>query len=181
MFYTARIYTAGVYLPSPRYVVTFSSNSHFAENGFAGARADVALPYNGSEHSLTALHLRNDAFNGTYLALDQHFVWDKDWIVAPIDPLTQEQRQYNFIGYKRFSPALEGRLFLQESAAQPGIFNRPINAAAFGEIDVGAGLRRSACVTPRTTTTSTSSGSTRISPAKRCRRPATIRAGASIP
>ncbi len=98
LFTLPRVYTAGVYLPLPRYVVTFSANSHFYENGFQGARADVALPFNGSEHSLTALHARNDAFNGTYLALDQHFVWDKDWIVASIDPLTQEQRQYNLIG-----------------------------------------------------------------------------------
>ena len=145
-FDQARIYTAGVYLPSPRYVVTFSPNSHFAENGFAGARADVGVPFNGSAHSLSALHLRNDQFNGTYVAFDQHFVWDQDWIVASIDPLTQEQRQYNFIGYKRFSPALEGRLFLQESAAQHGIINRPDDAAGFGQLQLNGGLAKFAAV-----------------------------------
>ncbi len=143
LFDQARVYTAGVYLFSPRYVVTFSANSHFFENGFAGARADVGVPFNGSAHSLTALHVRNDAFNGTYLAFDQHFVWNNDWIVASIDPLTQEQRQYNLIGYKRFSPAFESRLFLQESAGQPGIINRPINAAAYAQFQINAGLRRS--------------------------------------
>jgi hypothetical protein len=143
LFDQPRVYTAGVYIPLPRYVVTFSPNSHFYENGFAGARADVGLPFNGSEHSLTALHLRNDAFNGTYTAIDQHFVWTNDWIVASIDPLTQEQRQYNLIGYKRFSPKLEARAFLQESAGQAGIVNRPINAAAFSEIQLNAGLKRS--------------------------------------
>lgn len=143
LFDNARVYTAGVYLPSPRYVVTFSANSHFFENGFFGARADVGVPFNGSGHSLTALHLRNDAVNGTYLAFDQHFVWDKDWIVASVDPLTQEQRQYNLIGYKRFSPQLEGRLFLQESAAQAGIINRADNAAGFGQLQLNSGLRHS--------------------------------------
>jgi hypothetical protein len=144
LFSLPRVYTAGVYIPLPRYVVTFSANSHFYENAFQGARADVALPFNGSEHSLTALHLRNDAFNGTYTALDQHFVWDKDWIVASIDPLTQQQRQYNVIGFKTFSPKLQGRLFLQESAGQAGIINKPtVNAAAFTEIQLNAGLRRS--------------------------------------
>ncbi len=143
LFTFPRVYTAGVYLPLPRYVVTFSANPHYFENGFAGGRADIALPFNGSEHSLTALHLRNDQFNGTYLALDQHFVWDHDYIVAAVDPLTQEQRQYNLIGYKRFSQKLETRVFLQESAAQAGIINRPDNAAAFGEINVNAGLRHS--------------------------------------
>ena len=142
-FDMAEVYTAGVYLPAPRYVVTFSANSHFYENGFAGARADVAVPYNGSEHSLTALHVRNDQVNGTYLALDQHFVWNNDWVVASIDPLTQEQRQYNVIGFKHFSPGLEGRLFVQESAAQAGIINRPDNAAAFTQLQLNGALRRS--------------------------------------
>ena len=143
LFDQARVYTAGIYAYSPRYVVTFSANPHFFENAFAGARADVAVPFNGSAHSLTALHARNDAVNGTYLAIDQHFVWDHDYIVAAIDPLTQEQRQYNLIGYKRFSPKLESRLFLQESAAQAGIVNRPENAAAFGEIQLNGALRHS--------------------------------------
>jgi len=144
LFQFPRVYTAGVYLPLPRYVVTFSGNSHFYENGFQGARSDVALPFNGSEHSLTALHLRNDAFSGTYTAIDQHFVWNNDWIVASIDPLTQVQRQYNVIGFKTFSPKVQGRLFLQESAGSAGIINKPIiNAAAFTEIQFNAGLRRS--------------------------------------
>jgi hypothetical protein len=143
LFTFPRIYTAGVYTPLPRYVVTFSANPHYFENGFAGARGDVSVPFNGSEHSLTALHLRNDAFNGTYLALDQHFVWDHDYIVAAIDPLTQEERQYNLIAYKRFSQKIEARMFVQESAAQAGIINRADNAAAFGEIDLNAGLRHS--------------------------------------
>jgi hypothetical protein len=140
-FDMARVYTAGVYLPSPRYVVTFAPNSHFYENTFAGARADVGVPFNGSAHSLSALHVRNDAFNGTYLAFDQHFVWNQDWIAFGVDPLTQEQRQYNLIGYKRWSPKFESRLLLQESAAQPGIINRPINAAGFTELLLSAGLR----------------------------------------
>ena len=143
LFSSALIYTAGVYLPSPRYVVTFSTNPHFFENAFAGARGDVSIPFNGSAHSLSALHIRNDQYNGTYLAFDQHFVWDDSYIVAAVDPLTQEQRQYNLIGYKRFTPKLESRVFLQESAGSVGLIYQPINAAAFGEIQVNAGLKHS--------------------------------------
>jgi hypothetical protein len=143
LFDLARVYTAGVYLPTPRYVVTFSQNSHYYENAFAGARADVALPFNGSAHSLTALHLRNDAVNGTYLAFDQHFVWDQDWIAFGVDPLTQEQRQYNLIGYKRWSPKFESRLFTQVSAAQAGIINRAENAAGFSQLQLTGGFRGS--------------------------------------
>ncbi|MDB5073786.1 MAG: hypothetical protein JWM87_4897 [Candidatus Eremiobacteraeota bacterium] len=143
LFNTPRVYTAGVYVPLPRYVVTFGSNSHFYENAFPGARADIGLPFNGSAHSLSALHVRNDAFNGTYLAFDQHFVWAQDWIAFGVDPLTQGERQYNLIAYKRWSPKFESRLFLQESAGQPGIFTRPDNAAGFGQLQLSAGLRGS--------------------------------------
>ena len=140
LFDLPRIYTAGVYIPLPRYVVVFAANSHFYENAFPGGRFDVGLPFNGSAHSLSALHIRNDPYNGTYLAFDQHFVWDQDWIAFGVDPLTQEQRQYNLIGYKRWTPKFETRLFLQESAAQAGIINRPENAAGFGELQLGLGI-----------------------------------------
>ncbi len=143
LFDIARVRTAGVFLPVPRYVVNFSPNSHFYENAFAGARLDVGVPFNGSEHSLSALHVRNDAFNGTYLAFDQHFVWDHDYVVASVDPLTQEQRQYNLVAFKKFSPNLEGRLFGQLSQAQAGIINRPDNAAGFFQIQLNAALRHS--------------------------------------
>jgi hypothetical protein len=143
LFDLARVYTAGVYLPSPRYVVTFSANSHYFENAFAGARLDVGVPFNGSEHSLTALHVRNDEINGTYLAFDQHFVWDQNWLVLGIDPLTQEQRQYNLIGYRRWTPKFETRLFTQVSAAQAGIINRASNAAGFGQLQLSGGFRAS--------------------------------------
>jgi hypothetical protein len=143
LFDQARVYTAGVYVPSPRYVVTFSANSHYFENTFMGARADLGVPFNGSAHSLTALHARNDAVNGTYLAFDQHFVWDQDWIAFGIDPLTQEQRQYNLIGYKRWTPKFESRLFVQESAAQAGIINRPTNAAGYMQLQLAGGFRAS--------------------------------------
>jgi hypothetical protein len=143
LFTRAEVYTAGVYLPTPHYAVVFSPNSHFFENAFPGARADVSLPFNASAHSLSALHLRNDQYNGTYLAFDQHFVWDNAYIVAAIDPLTQEQRQYNLLGYERFTPKFESRLFLQESAGGPGIIYQPINAAGYAQLQLNAGLRRS--------------------------------------
>ncbi len=143
LFDMPSVYSAGVYVPLPRYVVTFSANSHFFENAFAGARFDVGVPFNGSAHSLSALHVRNDAINGTYLAFDQHFVWDQDWIVFGIDPLTQQTRQYNLIGYKRWSPKFESRLFVQETAASAGIINRPNNAAAFSQFQLSGGFRGS--------------------------------------
>jgi len=142
VFTLPRLYTAGIYTPLPRYVVTFSSNSHFFENAFPGARFDVGIPTNGSPNSLTALHIRNDPYNGTYLAFDQHFVWNQDWIAFGIDPLTQEERQYNLVAYKRISPNMESRLFAQVSAAQKGwLFNGAQNAAGFGELSTTAAFK----------------------------------------
>ncbi len=136
IFTLPMIYVAGAYVPQPRYVVTFSPNSHYYENAFFGARFDIGEPFNGSEHSLSALHLRNDPVNGTYLAFDQHFVWPQDWIVFGIDPLTQEERQYNLIAYKRISPKMEARLFTQVSAAQRPLFAEAENSAGFGQISM---------------------------------------------
>jgi hypothetical protein len=141
----------GLSVPLPRYVVVFSANSNYFQNAFAGGRFDVGLPFAGSAHSLSALHLRNDPINGTYLAFDQHWVWGRDYVVFGIDPLTSPQRQVNLIGYKRWSPKFESRLFLQESmdAQEPdvthdfGLIREPYNAGAFGELDLNAGLRHS--------------------------------------
>lgn len=141
----------GLSVPLPRYVFVFSANSHYFENAFAGGRFDVGIPLLGGEHSLSALHVRNDPIDGTYLAFDQHFVWDKDYVVFAIDPLTQPQKQINLIGYKRWSPKFESRIFAQETidAQEPsvthdlGLFGEPANAAAFGELDLNAGLRHS--------------------------------------
>jgi hypothetical protein len=133
-----------VYIPTPRYVITFSPNPNWAQNGFFGARFDIAEPFNGSAHSISALHIRNDAVNGTYLAFDQHFVWDRDWIVASIDPLTQETRQYNLIGMKQVSPMVQARVFEQITEGQPGgPIQRPISASSYTNIQLNAGLRRS--------------------------------------
>lgn len=143
VFGTAQVSEAGPYVPFPRFVVNFSSNSHFYENAFSGARFDIGVPFNGSAHSLSAIHVRNDAVNGTYLALDQHFVWDKDWVVASIDPLTQQQRQYNLIGVKWLGSNVQTHTFVQLSEAQAGIINAPTNAAGFGQFQLSAGLRRS--------------------------------------
>jgi hypothetical protein len=140
-----RLTGADARVPLPRYVVTFSANPHFFENAFSGGRFDIGLPTNGSEHSLTAFHVRNDPTDGTYLSFDQHFVWDHDWLVASINPLTQDQRQLNLIGLKTISPAIQVRELAQESALQYGPpIVEPANAAGFSQTQVNIGLRGSA-------------------------------------
>lgn len=143
IFDGARIRELNVYVPLGRYVVTFAQNPNFQQNALAGARFDVGVPFTGSEHSLTAVHLRNDATNGTYLSLDQHFAWDRDWIAASINPVTEYQRQINVIGLKTISPAIQARLFTQLTTAQHALVTKPTNAAAFTELQIAAGLPHS--------------------------------------
>lgn len=145
VFEAPRILVAGVRVPQARYVVVFSANPHFFENAFSGGRVDVGLPLNGSEHSLTAFHIRNDQLDGTYLSFDQHLVWDHDWVVGSINPLTQNLRQYNVIGLKSLGTNVQFRSLLQETAQQFGtIIYQPVNAAGYVQTQVNAGLRGAA-------------------------------------
>jgi len=133
-FDDAQIREAGVYIPLPRYVVTFGANPNFYQNAFAGARFDIGIPYNGSANSLSAFHIRNDAYRGTYLSFDQHFVWGQDWLVASVNPMTQEQKQYNVIGYDRLSPNSDFRAFYQLNVQQQGYVAQPLDAGSYENI-----------------------------------------------
>jgi hypothetical protein len=118
----SRLYVLGVYVPTGSWVQTFSANSNYAQNAFSGASFDIGLPYQGSLHAISAIHLRYTGFNKFFLSFDQHFVWDRDYVVFSINPLTNEERQFNLIGYKRISPKMEARIFAQLSTAQHGIY-----------------------------------------------------------
>jgi hypothetical protein len=80
--------------------------------------------------------------NKFFLSFDQHFVWGRDYIVFSINPLTNEERQFNLIGYKRISPKMEIRAFLQESSAQHG-FYQPEVASAYENLQYVYAARHS--------------------------------------
>jgi hypothetical protein len=142
-FRSSRLYVLGVYIPTGKWVQTFSANPNYAQNAFSGASFDIGLPYNGSLHAISAIHLRYTGTAKLFLSFDQHFVWDRDYIVFSINPVTQEQRQFNLIGYKRISPKMEARIFAQLSTAQHGIY-RPENASAYTNLSYVVSLRHSA-------------------------------------
>jgi hypothetical protein len=133
----SRILVLGVYLPTPGYVVNYSSNPNFYQNGFSGATFDVGIPYHGAADALSAFHIRYDNFRGLYTAFDQHFVHNQDYAVLSVDPLTQNQRQYNAILYKRESPALETRLFYQLSSLSRGL-SLPVSASDYVNFAINA-------------------------------------------
>ncbi len=122
----SRLYVLGVYVPTESWVQTFSANPNYAQNAFAGASFDIGLPYQGSEHAISELHLRYDGLRKFYLSFDQHFVWGRDYAVFSVNPLTQEERQFNLIAYKRISPKMEARIFAQLSTLQHFIYQPEI-------------------------------------------------------
>lgn len=142
-FTGSRVSALGVYVPTQAFVVSFSANPNYTQNGFAGATADVGLPYNASAHAISALHLRYDPINKLYGSFDQHFAWQHDYIVASVNPLTRENRQFNFIGYKRVSPKMDFRAFFQETTIQHGIY-RPDAASSFTNLQTNFALHHSA-------------------------------------
>ena len=126
----ARILVLGVYILTPGYVVNYSSNPNFYQNAFAGAEFDVGVPFHGAADAISAGHFRYDQYRGFYTAFDQHFVRGLDYAVFSVDPLTQNQRQYNAIFYKRLSPNVESRLFYQLSSLAQGL-NEPSQSSSY--------------------------------------------------
>ena len=108
-------------MPTPGYVVNYSSNPNFYQNAFSGAVFDIGMPFHGAADAISAAHVRYDQYRGSYTSFDQHFVHNLDYAVFSVDPLTQNQRQFNAILYKRLSPDVEARLFFQLSTHSQGL------------------------------------------------------------
>jgi hypothetical protein len=138
----SRIRIAGVYVPTPGWVVNFSSNPNFYQNGFSGGVFDVQIPFRGSADDITALDVRYDQYRGAYLSFEEHLVHDADYLVFTINPLTQDQRQWNLIGYKRVSPALETRVFTQLSTLSTWPWKEPSEASAYTNMQINARVGR---------------------------------------
>ena len=137
----SRISVLGVYVPTPGYVVNYSSNPNFYQNAFSGAVFDIGIPYHGAADALSAFHIRYDQYRGLYTAFDQHFVHNLDYAVFSVDPLTQNQRQWNAILYKRVSPVVEARLFYQLSE-QSQFLNEPNSASSYANFAVNTKVGR---------------------------------------
>jgi hypothetical protein len=138
----SRIRIAGVYTPTPGWVVNFSSNSNFYQNAFSGAVFDIAIPFAGSANAISAAHVRYDTYRGAYLSFDQHYVHGTDYVVFSINPLTQDERQWNLIGYKRESPALETRVFAQLSTLSTWPIKEPSESSSFVNLSINSKVGR---------------------------------------
>ena len=131
----SRISVLGLMAPTPGYVVNFSSNPNFYQNGFAGAEFDIGIPFHGAADASSAFHLRYEQYRGLYTSFDQHFVRGQDYAVFAVNPLTQNARQWNAILYKKISPAAEARFFFQLSTLSQ-FLNEPSQAGSFANLTI---------------------------------------------
>jgi hypothetical protein len=138
----SRIRIAGVYTPTPGWVVNFSSNPNFYQNGFSGAVFDIQIPFHGSANAISAFDVRYDQVRGAYLSFEQHIVHNADYLVFSINPLTQNERQWNLIAYKRVSPAIETRLFSQLSTLSKWPWSEPSQSSAYNNFSINSRVGR---------------------------------------
>jgi hypothetical protein len=103
---------------------------------------DIAIPFHGAADAISAMHVRYDQVRGTYLSFDQHFVHKQDYLVLSINPLTQNERQWNVIAYKRVSPAVEVRVFSQLSTLSNWPLQQPSESSAYTNFELNAKVGR---------------------------------------
>lgn len=120
-FSGATAYFGGAGVPLGSYVVNFSPNPYFAQNSLTGANFDATWNFGGSNNTLSALHLRYDTQNHTYLAFEQHFVGQHEYAVFSVNPLTKQQRFFNLMAYEKLGSRFQVQTFTQYMINQ-GIF-----------------------------------------------------------
>jgi len=139
----ARIYTEGVYVPTPSYYQNFSPNPYLVQNGLAGATGGVGYPFFGGPHSTTTLFGRYDSTNKTYLAIEQNFGWQNAYLVASISPLTRPDKEYNLLGLiKTRNQRFQVSTFEQLNTLQSG-FSEPLYSTALENLQLTYGLKNS--------------------------------------
>jgi hypothetical protein len=141
-FTPAKINFGLVRVPFPSYFLTYSPNPFFAQNALSGAYADGPLDFAGGEHSLATAHIRYDAVDGPFPALELHEVSNDSYVVVSANALTRPQKQYNLQTYDRITPGVQIQSLIQENAYQFGL-SRPLSATAYANVQLTASLPHS--------------------------------------
>lgn len=122
-------YFGGVGVPLGTYVVNFSPNQYFAQNSLTGANFDATWNLWGNNNSLSALHLRYDTQNHTYLAFEQHWVGQHEYAIFSGNPLTKPERFFNLQLYEKLGDRFQVQTFTQFMVNQGIFFPAPPYAA----------------------------------------------------
>jgi hypothetical protein len=132
----------GQFIRFPSYFLNFSPNPNFAQNSLPDAFVDGPLDFAGGEHDLLTAHIRYDAQNKIFPAIEGHIVSDSSYIVGSVSPLTRPLKQYNLLAFDRVSPGLQVQTDFQETAFQHS-FTQPLSATGFAQTQITGSLRQS--------------------------------------
>lgn len=132
----------GAYVPTPSYYVSFSTDRHLGENSLAGADWDATWQLAGGTNAITALHMRYDNLNKTYLSLEQHVSGKKAYAVLSVNPMTRPQKFWDLILSDQPSDTLQIRTFTQLATFQHAL-TQPDAAGQFTVLQLTQALRQS--------------------------------------
>ncbi|MBV9149433.1 MAG: hypothetical protein JO024_06195 [Candidatus Eremiobacteraeota bacterium] len=141
-FRPASVDTGLAYLPSPVYVLNFSTNPNLAQNSLSGANFDAPYPFAGNEHSISAVHFRYDNYNKTYFSFEQHFASDKAYAVFSVNPGTRPSKFWNLLMSDRLGPETQVQTYTQLHTFQSGL-SMPVESSQYSNLTLTQGLSRS--------------------------------------
>jgi len=110
-------------LPLSSYYVYFGANANLGQNSLSGANLDATWNATGSANSTTALHLRYDAYNHTYLGFEQHMAGNDqhEYAVFSVNPFTSPDKYWNLVTGEHLGSKFEISTFTQLYTYQYGL------------------------------------------------------------
>ncbi|HTV93823.1 MAG TPA: hypothetical protein VMG98_13995 [Verrucomicrobiae bacterium] len=102
-------------IPLPSYYVYFGTGQNLAQNSLSGANLDATWNATGNANSVTAAHLRYDAFNHAYVGFEQHLggAGQHEYAVFSINPLTKDDKYWNLVTGEHIGSKFEINTFTQ--------------------------------------------------------------------
>ena len=131
-------------LPLPSYYVYFGVGQNLAQNSLSGANVDATWNATGNANSITAWHLRYDAFNHGYVGFEQHLGGNDphEYAVFSINPLTKDDKYWNLVTGEHIGSKFEVSTFTQLYTYQNG-FSEPSASAQTTYVTLTQALNRS--------------------------------------
>ena len=111
----------GAYLPVPTYYINFSGDQHLGDNSLAGANYDATWEFAGNANAISALHLRYDTVNKSYMSFEQHLSGRKAYAVFSVNPMTRPSKFWDLLLSDRPSGNTQIRTFTQLHTFQFGL------------------------------------------------------------
>jgi hypothetical protein len=132
----------GAYVPVPSYYVNFSSDQHLGDNSLAGANYDATWEFAGNANAISALHLRYDTVNKSYMSFEQHLSGKKAYAVFSVNPMTRPSKFWDLVLSDRPSDRTQVRMLTQLHTFQFGL-KSPLESQQVTTLQVTQALRGS--------------------------------------